>query len=492
MRRAALLLLVVAAAIAGAQEAGLVTLNVENEEITSVLRLLSDANHINIIAGPEVEGTVSVNLYGVPFEDALRAVLGVSGYTWYRIGNIIYVTSEERKTSLPVSSTDLQVRTVKLDHSTTESTLPIVKEFMSPGGKAIESPPKSIVLQDSPEQLERITRIIHELDKPLPQVAIQVQIINVKREDNMDLGVGFDTQPFTKYGVEATTNDFAEPFPPRADALGVVDLEDLPGGTGLFAGTLQSDFRLFVEALDEVTDVEILASPQLMVMDGAKARIQVGDRLGFRITTTTDTASLESVEFLEVGTVLEVTPQISSDGLVQMEINPKVSNGSINNDGLPSENTSEVHTELMVHDGSTVIIGGLLNATKQRTRRQVPFLGDIPVLGRLFGRSGWDDNKSELVVLLTPRIMGAEPTPEMAQKAANAEQRWEPLTSQGGLASPAEPVLKENPNKKWRSYFKGRGYMAPPLEESAPVEVQAAAPAELKAAAPAEVKAAAP
>ena len=265
----------------------------------------------------------------------------------------------------------------------------------------------------------------------------------------MNIGVGFDTMPFSLFGLEAVGAGFAQYF---ADAA--LD------GTGLFAGTIQNDSRVFVEALDEREDVDILAAPQILALDGEVARLQVGDRLGFRITTTTETSSLQSVEFLEVGTVLEVTPHISDDGLIRMEINPKVSNGVVSAQGLPTESTTEVSTQMIVNDGSTIVIGGLLNATKGRIRSQIPIIGDLPVIGWLFGRNTWIDDKSELIVLITPHIVGPNATPYMQMKIDASRQQFDGYAQKGILnVDPHAPNAEKTTKKKggrWRQILKGQ------------------------------------
>ncbi|MBI2432728.1 MAG: secretin and TonB N-terminal domain-containing protein [Candidatus Hydrogenedentes bacterium] len=421
-----------------------ITVNVVDQEIAALLRLIAESQRVNIIAGPEVTGTVTVNLYDVPFEEALAAILNVSGYTWYRVGSIIYVTTEEARGAMAPQVSDMQVQTFSLNHLEAKPLVEMLAPLLSKGGNAMEGMNRSLVVVDMPERLALVSKIIAEMDHPQRQVLIKVYIITVQRDNNLNIGTGFDSFPFDQY-------------PPRPSPdTGEVDLREVPTGNGLFTGTLQKDFRAFVQALDSATDMEILASPQILVLDGETARLQVGDRLGFRITTTTETASLESVEFLEVGTVLEVRPTISADGLVQMQITPKVSSGLINNDGLPNESTTEVKTSMLVKDGQTVIIGGLLNATRQRVKSQVPFLGDLPLVGKLFGKTNWIDDESEVVVFLTPFITGPEPSPEMTEKIEDANQRWEKLEEQG-IIDPETKVLKKSPTKRWRNLLQQRG-----------------------------------
>jgi len=393
-----------------------VTLSLENVEIVSTLKLLSQARRINIVAGPEVSGLISVNLYDVPFDQALQAILDISGYTAYEKDGVIYVTTETRKADLPLKAHDMETRTYKIDHVTVEAVLQTVTAFLSPSGKAVQSPGKLLVVQDAPAYLKAIERIIRDLDVPPLQVLITVKILTVTHNDDQSIGIDFSPSPATLDLTDVLTSGFAE------------DLRALPvGAAGLFAGGRIGEVEIFLEALADRAAVEILASPQLLVIDGQTASIQVGDRLGFRVTTVTDTSSLESVEFLEVGTTLEVTPQITSDGLVRLLIHPKVSNGIISSDGLPSENTTEAETDMLVEDGQTVVIGGLLNVSKQRIRSQVPLLGNIPLVGLFFGRNRWVDTKTEVIILITPHIHGPSPSPYMNERIAVVDERNETI-----------------------------------------------------------------
>ncbi len=426
-----------------------ITLNMENVDVTLLLRLLSDSQRVNIIAGPDINQTISINLYDATFENALNAIVGAAGYTYHEADGVIYVMSAEQAAESHPSISDATVRTFKINHADRDEILEMVQGFLSEEGLALPAPNKSIAVTDTTYRVDLVAQLIDSLDVPRKQVLIDTHIINVNRSDNMNIGVGFDTMPFSLFGLEAVGAGFAQYF---ADAA--LD------STGLFAGTIQSDSRVFIEALDERENVDILAAPKLLALDGEVARLQVGDRLGFRITTTTETSSLQSVEFLEVGTVLEVTPHIADDGLIRMEINPKVSNGVVSAQGLPTESTSEVSTQMIVNDGSTIVIGGLLNATKGRIRSQIPILGDLPVIGWLFGRNTWIDDKSELMVLITPHIVGPSPSPYMQMKIDAAGQEFDGFAKQGILnIDPHAPnVEKPKPTKggRWRQILKGQ------------------------------------
>lgn len=447
---------------------GRVTIDVENADITAILRMLSETKKINIISGPEITGLVSVSLHDVPFEDALTAILGVAGFTYYKMGNIYYVTSEAKKKEMPQSASDMMAQTFRINYAEPKELLTAVTEFVSPAGKVVLGANKTIIARDSPGSLAIIQDIIKQLDVPTRQVLIAAHIISVDRKNNLEVGAGVDTPPYNLYGADIVSSGFTK-FAPGVASLATAAAKGIKAsnastsstttstgttgttttaakastsstGTssstgsssgsssasdnaspGLFVSTLQQDFRAFLDLLEEKANVNILASPEILAIDGQKARIQVGDRLGFRVTTTTTTASLESVEFIEVGTVLEVTPNITNEGVIRMMIHPKISSGVIGTTGLPTESTTEVNTEMIVKDGETIVIGGLLDASKQKSRSQVPILGDLPVLGKLFGRNTWIDNKREVMIMISPKLIGPVATPDMLARMEKAK-----------------------------------------------------------------------
>lgn len=424
-----------------------ISLRAENAELAAILRFISEAGQVNIVAGPDVSGKISVNLEEVPLAEALDAILGISGFTHYRVGSIIFVTTEANKALLPSIAQDLEVKTFRVNHIDPSQLLTTFEELLAPSGKVWLNPGDMLVVKASAESLSTVEHLLLELDVPPRQVRIAVTIVNVSRDNNLSIGLGFDTLPFSRFGLEALTSGFAQPFPFGSDGTTAIS------SSGVFMGTLQSDSRAFLEALEEVSDVEILAAPDILALDGEQARIQVGRRLGFKLVTFGASGeSIESVEFLEVGTVLTVTPKIADDGLVRLEINPKVSEGFLD-DGLPTEITTEVSTTMLVRSGETVIIGGLLNATRQRIKSQVPFLGDIPVLGKLFGRRRWIDNQSEVVVLITPYIVGPMTPSALQQRIDAANGRWGEIGEER-LIRDEVPFPKESPARAWEDLLK--------------------------------------
>jgi type II secretory pathway component GspD/PulD (secretin) len=448
-----------------------ITLSVEDMEMTSLLKLLSQARRVNIVAGSEVEGEVSINLFDVSFENALESILGVGGFSYFKKGDVYIVTSEESRAALPMGVSGLKVkgfqlknaapetitatlenflspygilsvsrnglvivqdtqeyinligelvkdldvppneaRVIELNHLPVEDAITTVSTLMSSLGQALVSGPKKIVIQDGAEYLNTIEALLKDLDVAPRQVHISSKLLTVSHEENTGLGVDLSwiSNPTDTAFTQGFVGDASDP--------------DADGLTGFFTAVTHNSTAATVQALEGKSDVEIIASPNITVLDGEEARIQVGDRLGFRQTFTTDTASLESVEFLDVGTVLEVTPSITNDGLIRMDVHPEVSTGELDENGLPSERTTDVSTTMIVKNGETIVIGGLLDGQKQRIRSQVPILGDIPLLGLAFGRNTWIERKVELVILITPNIVGHETEPMMLPQIAQVKQ----------------------------------------------------------------------
>lgn len=148
-----------------------------------------------------------------------------------------------------------------------------------------------------------------------------------------------------------------------------------------------------------------MASPQLLALEHQQARVIIGERTGYLVTTTINQVTTESVEFLESGVILNVTPHIDRSGRIMMSIHPEVSKTSVNSDNIPSQITTEVHTDLLVEDGQTVFIGGLIKNDVVNAHTGVPFLEDIPLIGLLFSNESDISLNTEIVVIIKPTIV---------------------------------------------------------------------------------------
>jgi hypothetical protein len=189
--------------------------------------------------------------------------------------------------------------------------------------------------------------------------------------------------------LDFSTTGFANPDAPQA-----------------FLATLAGrDLGGVIEALQTTNDTKSLGSPKILVLNEQEARIQVGEQLGFKVTTTTETSTLESVQFLDVGVVLSLTPRITRDGRVLLHVKPEVSSGQVNPEtGLPEEETTELETDIMLEDGQGMVIGGLIKESDATVQQKVPYLGTMRGVGWLFRRTEVTKNRVEIIIALVPRI----------------------------------------------------------------------------------------
>ena len=237
-----------------------------------------------------------------------------------------------------------------------------------------------------------------------------------------------------------------------ATTQAICDYRSMSGTRGpLFLGkdTHALSEPSFITALESIGDTNVIASPRLLVLNKHRAEILIGKELGYVSTTITETSASQTVDFLKVGAQLIIRPFISNDGLIRMEVHPELSTGSVqitNNFTVPNKDTTQVTTNIMVPDGVTVIIGGLMREDLQTTSSQLPFLGNLPLVGAAFRNKTETTTKQEIIVLITPHIMGdyqlAAEGKRAALENANRQQTYAESMSPLGKRSAARHYLQ--------------------------------------------------
>lgn len=428
-----------------------IDLHVKEADLSAVLKLLADQHKLNIVAGKDVTGKVTADLYGVSVDQALKSVLQMNGYDYRREDNFIYVYTKQQLKEFQDSQLKMETRVFPLNYINVTDAQAMVKPVLSksaiiaastPSGKGIPSGATDVeglsyplqdtlVITDYPDKLKEVARLIKELDVRPKQVLIEATILQVTLDDDTSLGVDFNLLAGIDFRELSTaTFPVANPNSVIGAATPTGIAEQMPWGrvgttgfatpgTGFQMGVITNDVSLFVQALEEVEDVNILSNPKLLALNKHPAEILVGERLGYRTTTTTATSEVENIEFLDTGTSLRFRPFISDDGYVRMEIHPQVSTGQISGLGLPSERTTEVTCNIMVRDGHTIVIGGLFDENSQIDKSQVPGLGNLPLVGALFRNDHQSTTRREIIVLLTPHII------DEGQAKAEGEQTLE-------------------------------------------------------------------
>jgi type II secretory pathway component GspD/PulD (secretin) len=191
---------------------------------------------------------------------------------------------------------------------------------------------------------------------------------------------------------------------------------------GLFAQVMSGNVQAYLSALEKTIGYDLVASPWITALNHEEAEILIGSKYGYKTTLTTTTGTMQNIEFLEVGTKLKFTPHINEEGYVIMEVYPSISEGQITNE-LPQENTTETKNKVLVKDGQTIVIGGLIKNYDAQTEFGVPILSSLPLLGNLFRRTQLINEKREIMVLITPHIVTPEFLAEMAERAKDLDER---------------------------------------------------------------------
>ena len=314
------------------------SLSIQDADIRSVLKGLSIKKKLNIVTSKDVSGKISVNVHNLTLKEVLDAIITINGFSYIQKDNIIFVTNS--KEGAQENLLDQEMRIFKLKYADIDEVKKVIDKLVSESANIeFYKPEKTLIVEDITKNLDQIEKVLDALDVPPRQVLIETRILQVRLNDDTSLGI-----------------DWNHAFNSFFDSSGSVSTQGFTGATqGFFFNILSGDFTLFLEALQNITDVSTLSSPSLLALDNKEATIIIGEKLGYHVTTATEGTVLQSVEFLDTGTQLILTPQVIDDDRVIMKIHPEVSDGIVIA-GLPSKNTAEVTTNLMAPNGGTIFI----------------------------------------------------------------------------------------------------------------------------------------
>jgi type IV pilus assembly protein PilQ len=427
----------------------IVDLHVNDEELSNVLEMLSIQSQQNIVASKAVSARVTANLYGVTFFEALDAILNVNGFGYIKQGNFIYVYTNAELEVIAKAQRQKVSKVINLNYLNAIDAAEFVKPLLSETGQiktngktaAFPTPTgpvglddyagnATLVVIDFEDNITEIENLVKQLDTRPAQVLVEATILQTTLTEANAFGVDFsiiadmDFGDFVKLGGPLTAinnliggaNDTTRNTPLPFDGKGggaSSTVGNTAGPGGIKLGIVKSDVAVFMRILDEVTDTTILSNPKILALNRQPSRVLVGRKVGYLSTTSTDTATTQTVEFLDTGTQLNFRPFVTSENMVRMELKPQVSEAVIRdtNDStgnlvtIPDEITNELVTNVLVGDGQTIVLGGLFREATQSSRRQVPFLGDIPVIGHAFRGNDDSTNRNEIIFLVTPTIV---------------------------------------------------------------------------------------
>jgi type IV pilus assembly protein PilQ len=430
------------------------TLNFQDIETRAVLQLLAETSGQNIVVSDSVQGNVTLRLQNVPWDQALDIVLRTKGLDQRRDGNVIYVAPSEELAArekqqlesrkaltelAPVRTEYLQVNYAKasdlasLIKSQGKSSL-----LSERGSVAIDERTNTLLLQDTSDRLEDIRRLVSTLDIPVRQVLIEARIVIVNDDFSRELGVRFGTTFAFDHGgsdgLGFVGNNGLDTDPGSAGPI--LDSTGQQGGTGSSGTLIQTptvDDRYMVNLpianpagkiamtlldSDYIVDLEIsaaqtegrgeiISAPRVITANGKEASIEQGVEIPYQESAS---SGATTTQFKKAVLSLKVTPQITPDDRVILDLTVSKDNvgelvQSATGGQVPSIDTREIITQVLVNDGQTVVLGGIMETERRDTVNKVPYLGDIPGLGVLFRNKSKTDNKDELLIFVTPKIL---------------------------------------------------------------------------------------
>ncbi|MCB1742552.1 MAG: hypothetical protein KDK91_19410 [Gammaproteobacteria bacterium] len=397
-------------------------LSFRDTPINEVYEMLSRQARANIVLGSGVTGNISMNLYDVSVDEAIYTVARGAGYAVEHVGNTYYVIAREEFGQEDGGSGRI-VRTLRVQYTDTSLAEEVLKQHLSRFGRLTAVPQRNmLVVEDRPAVVGRIEKTLAQIDVPPRQILIEARILEITLDADQTYGIDWNLRE-------------------KEWVLGARGLAPT-ALSGLFVNLVTTDIEATLNALRSKGRVRTLSTPRLLVLEDADAEVIIGDRLGFRVTTTINQVTTETVQFIESGVILKVGASIDRLGRVLLKIHPEVSTGTIN-DGVPSVATTEVTTQMLAKHGQRILIGGLIRKADRIERSGVPVLSDVPLLGGLFSQTSESTINTETVVLITPYIVDPDSNQVFVQNEARVREHDEALSLK------ADNVLRTLP----RSYL---------------------------------------
>lgn len=398
------------------------TLNFQRIDVREALSVIADFTELNMVISDTVSGNITLRLKDVPWDQALDIILQSRGLDMRKNGNVIQVAPREEiaakeKISLAARQEisdleELRTESFHLSYQKGDAIVNLLtndkQRILSKRGSAVvDQRTNTLFLQDTPSRLEEARKLIKQIDVPVRQVMIEARFVSATDDFNRTLGgkLGY-TAPAVAAGAGFAIGGNT-PTATRAVIGGNVNLPGAASGTGgltlsLFnpAATKVLTLELTASELDGRT--KNIASPRVVTADKTQAKISAGTQIPYQQASS---SGATAVAFKDATLSLTVTPQISPDDNIDMKLDVNQDTVGAIYGGVPSINTKQVSTQVMVENGGTVVIGGVFTQDVSDSTQKVPLLGDVPVLGWLFKNNVKSDTKSELLIFITPKIM---------------------------------------------------------------------------------------
>jgi type IV pilus assembly protein PilQ len=410
-----------------------ISVNLKDVDLKDFFRLIHEISGLNVVLDPAVKGSLTIVLDEVPWDQALDIVLQNNGLDKQLSGNVLRIAARDTLKREAETQRDLEraqaeavapvTVTRVLSYSKAGTLKDTLKKFLSQRGDILsDDRSNQLIIRDIPSVIPVIDNLIRQLDRKSQQVEIEARVVAASRSFAQDIGVqlGFagtatGGRSFLAGDTTVGTSTFGGTTPPSPVTVVGSSPPAMPLNVNLGAGAPTSGLLLahrspnfavdlFITAAESKGVGKLLSKPRIMTQNNEKAVIKQGQKIPIQ-TTINNTIS---IQFIDAVLKLEVTPQITKDGTVFMDVlveNTQIDQGIARIQGVPALDTQSEETKVLVDDGGTVVVGGIIVSTQNLTTTEVPLLGSLPLIGHLFKRNNINISSQELLFFLTPRII---------------------------------------------------------------------------------------
>jgi len=414
-----------------------ISLDLQDADLINVMRLFAEVANLNIILSPEVKGKVTVRMVNVPWDQAMDMILRMNGLGYALEDNILRIASvgaltkeaedDMRSKEAKKKAEDLITRIIPVNYATAAGIEGTIKKGLSPRGETVtDVRTNTLIIKDIPRNVDEVVSLIKLLDKPIPQIMIEARIVEASLNFSRSLGVQWGGKQIAD---AAHGNPIGASFPNSMAVTGGPTMGATPSGSGNYFvnmpaaagagtgggalgftfGSISKSFNLdlVLSALESTGEGKVISTPRVSALDNKEARIEQGVSIPFSTTSAGGT----QIQFIDAKLSLVVTPHATPDNKIFMKIQATKNapdTGLLGASGQPSIRKNEATTEILLADGETAVIGGILIVNRAEAMTKVPFFGDLPLIGWLFRSKTTTEAKSELLIFITPRVIRQE------------------------------------------------------------------------------------
>lgn len=408
------------------------SLNFQDIDVRSVLQLIADFTDLNLVASDTVQGNITLRLQNVPWDQALDLVLKTRGLDKRKVGNVLLIAPADEIAARERQELEAQNQIAELaplrreliqvNYAKAADIAALFQSVAGIGGEGakeergsvtVDDRTNSIIAYQTQDKLDELRRIVAQLDIPVRQVMIEARIVEANVDYDKELGVRWGGSTnlqrdsnWTVYGNDDRGDEGGNVGDKMGPNVPFVDLGSAKRTSGIGIGFVTDNVLLDLElsAMEKTGNGEVISQPKVVTSDKETAKILKGTEVPYEESSS---SGATTIAFKEAALSLEVTPQITPDNRIIMEVKVNKDEPDYQNalNNVPPIKKNEVNAKVLVNDGETIVIGGVFSNEQSKAVDKVPLLGDMPFVGRLFRRDVVKDTKNELLVFITPRIM---------------------------------------------------------------------------------------